>query len=331
MKLFDDSVMVREAKKAKFQAHPALQVFLFAVVFFMASSIAAIPAAVVLVVELFSGESVLVTWMENVNIRSFAGDELSGLVTDLMNSLPASYLLATLFGTGITTILVIIYCRFIEKRSLSSMGFMKKNAVIRYIVGYLLGILFIAVAVGICVLTGAYSFDGVSSTLSIGLLLLFFFGFLLQGMSEEVLLRSYLMISLKNKTPIVAAVMINSVLFALLHIFNAGITPLSLLNLILFGVFASVFTLVTDNIWGICALHSAWNFTQGNLFGIEVSGSNVFTTVFSVTPNKDMVLLHGGSFGLEGGLVVTVLLLLGTGVLLGVKKGKKKETAEIFA
>ena len=47
-----------------------------------------------------------------------------------------------------------------------------------------------------------------------------------------------------------------------------------LISIILVGVLMALYMLKTDNIWGVASLHGAWNFTQGNLVGVAVSGQN---------------------------------------------------------
>jgi membrane protease YdiL (CAAX protease family) len=145
-------------------------------------------------------------------------------------------------------------------------------------------------------------------------------------MSEEVILRGYFMVSVASRAPMLVAILANSLIFALLHLLNNGITALSMVNLALFGVFASVYTLKSNSIWGICAIHSIWNFAQGNIFGIAVSGSRIDTSVFSFTPTKAGALINGGSFGLEGGLAVTAVLFIGLIATMLVKGRSEKIT-----
>ena len=68
---------------------------------------------------------------------------------------------------------------------------------------------------------------------------------------------------------------------------------------------------MTGNIWMCSAVHSIWNFVQGNLYGIRVSGFDLMDTVLvsDTVPGKE--LINGGSFGLEGGLGVTAVLIAG--------------------
>ncbi len=233
-----------------------------------------------------------------------------------MQDLPAWVRVVHLFTTVIMLVATVFFCRRVEKRSYTSMGFVAKGAVLEYMAGLGIGLALFALAVGFCVLTGQIEISLVDAP-SVPLLVMFFLGFLVQGMSEELLCRSFLMLSLSKGCKLWVCVLTNALLFAALHLFNAGITPLALLNLTLFGVFASVYTLRRGSIWGICAIHSMWNFAQGNVFGISVSGMSQTPSVFTaVLPQNANGIINGGAFGLEGGLAVTVVLLMATVVVL---------------
>jgi len=112
------------------------------------------------------------------------------------------------------------------------------------------------------------------------------------------------------------AVILNALFFAALHLGNSGISALAFVNLTLFGVFASVYFIKRGNIWGIGAIHSIWNFVQGNFYGIKVSGMESSCSVFASAMTEGRDLIHGGAFGLEGGLAVTLVLVAGTLFLL---------------
>jgi membrane protease YdiL (CAAX protease family) len=142
------------------------------------------------------------------------------------------------------------------------------------------------------------------------MILLFLLGYLLQGMSEEVLVRGYFMVSLGRANSIGWAVIMSSLMFAMLHIFNAGLSVLAFINLALYGLMMALYMLKHESIWGVCAIHSAWNFVQGNVFGVQVSGMPLTESVFA-TELTGSHWITGGDFGLEGGLAVTVVLLAG--------------------
>lgn len=220
-----------------------------------------------------------------------------------------------LYGTIPITGVFLLYVKVIEGRSLASVGFTGKGVVGRYLRGLGWGVAMILAALAIACLMGGMRFDGLNGQIAWGTLLLFFIGFLFQGMSEEVICRGVIMVSAANRAPLWIGVALNSVLFAAMHLFNNGLTVLSFVNLILFGLFASAYFLRMDSVWGIGALHTAWNFFQGNVLGIEVSGQPATETVahFSAVEGSARAL-SGGAFGLEGSIATTIVY--GAGILL---------------
>jgi len=177
----------------------------------------------------------------------------------------------TLFLNVLILVVPVIYCRFIEKRSLYSMGFTRTKAVTGYLTGLLTGTTMFSAALLIALICGTVTYDGFVLEGRVFPLLSFLAFFMVQGMAEEVLTRGYFMVSVASRGSILLAVLANSVLFALLHVFNDGIGILPMINIVLFGVFASIYLLKTNSIWGVSAVHTSWNFVQGNVFGIRVS------------------------------------------------------------
>lgn len=224
--------------------------------------------------------------------------------------------LGMLFANLAMTGVVMLLCRVLQKRKMDTLGFVKKDMGKEYLKGLGLGFLMFSAAVVLCIITGSLRIEGISAGFAPGIFLLFVLGFVIQGMAEEVLCRGYFLVSFGRRHSMWAAVLINSILFAALHLGNSGVSPLAILNLTLFGIFASVYFIKRGSIWGIGALHSVWNLAQGNFYGVRVSGIVTNCSVFVSTPVEGRGLINGGAFGLEGGAAVTVVLLAGTFLLL---------------
>lgn len=310
-------LIVESAMKAKFNPGAALQLLIFVGILLVSQMTAGMIGGAIFIASQF--ESFMKIFENGMTIDSRI---LNSKIQALMNN--PILVLVSLFCTVFVTLIVIVYCRFIERRSLYSMGFTKKKALMNYLYGSMIGFLMFGASVLIAYFTGSIEYRGFFLGGSAFMILLFLMGFFFQGMSEEVLMRGYLMISLTTKKTIIFAVIANSIIFAAFHLLNSGITVLSVVNLFLFGVFASLFTLKTNNIWGICAIHSVWNFTQGNIFGILVSGIQIKDSVFSFVPTETGALINGGKFGLEGGLAVTAVLVVSI-LLTVVLKSKPTE------
>lgn len=232
------------------------------------------------------------------------------------------YKIFSLFATLGMTLITMLFCKLIQKRKMNTLGFTKEGAGREYLIGLGVGFVMFSSAVLICVLTGAIKIDGFSETFGVGMFLLFLLGYMLQGMSEEVLCRGYVMVSIGRRYSMWVAVISNAVIFAALHLLNSGISVLAFINLVLFGVFASLYFLKRGNIWGIAALHSVWNLVQGNFWGLRVSGIVTECSVLRSTMVDGKEIFNGGAFGPEGGLGVSVVLLIGICVLLRNKKNE---------
>lgn len=232
-------------------------------------------------------------------------------------------LLSTVFGT----ITSIIYCRNIEVRPVSSMGVRKRKLIPHYIIGLLTGIVMMTVITLLSIATGANSIS-VCHNINIGIILLYLLGFFVQGMSEEFIFRGYFMTTIGGHHSPLLAVGISSVAFALAHVFNPGFGVLSCINLVLFGVFAGIYMIYSGDIWGVCGIHSIWNFMQGNFYGISVSGTGNTESVFRTTAETSHGWLSGGEFGIEGSIFTTIVLVSGI-VLVFFKLRKNQSEKEL--
>jgi len=211
----------------------------------------------------------------------------------------------------------ILYCRIFEKRKAASMGFRKKGFVIEYGKGIALGAAMFLAAYAIMVLTGSVAFSAVSSgNFSILYCTAFFAGYLIQGMAEEVICRGYLMVSLSRRYSVWYSVILSAAFFAALHGMNAGVGFLAFLNLFLFGVFMGLLMVRCGNIWVVGAVHSIWNFVQGNILGIQVSGLRQQPSLFTSELVADRQWINGGAFGAEGGIAVSLVLGISIALLL---------------
>ena len=219
-----------------------------------------------------------------------------------------------LFCTVFGTLISMFYCRFGEARPLRSMGIVKHKAGLHYLQGVLVGAaLMTAIALG-SVVCRACNIT-ICKNVNFGLILLMLVGFLIQGMSEEFIFRGFLMNTLGGRHHPFVAIGVSAAAFSLAHVLNPGFGPLVFINLAMFGVFAGLYMILFDDIWGVCAIHSIWNFLQGSFYGISVSGSGMSESVFRTTANSSSALLTGGKFGIEGSIFTTLVLAAGIAVL----------------
>ncbi len=128
---------------------------------------------------------------------------------------------------------------------------------------------------------------------------------------EEVLFRGYAFQRLVEGTNGTGAILVSSVVFGGVHMTNPNATQLGTLNTVLAGVLLAVAYLRTRALWWPIGFHFGWNWTLAVL-GHPVSGLEVAQLPWRVVADFEPVWIHGGSYGPEGGIVATVLLLAGT-------------------
>ena len=233
-------------------------------------------------------------------------------------------LLITLFSFVFISLLVFFRVKVIEKRSLSSIGFNKNNWLKKYSLGFLIGLAMMSIIVLILFPFGYITVEknpiqpvGVSAIASV---LVILFGWIIQGATEEIVTRGWLLNILSTKYNIGVGLLISSTLFGLMHLTNPNVNYIAVINIILVGLFYGLYVIKTNDLWAVCGMHSAWNFAQGNIFGFKVSGLDV-----SVGSLIDLNLVGsdfvtGGIFGPEAGIIATFILLASIGILLFIDK-----------
>lgn len=222
-----------------------------------------------------------------------------------------------------------IVVKLVDKNKFRNIGFpFKKGWISEYLIGFLIGILMMGVSFLLIVAFGggSFKFNGISFNY-LPTFMFIIFTWMVQGATEEIMMRGYALPLIGKRFNVPLGIVITSLVFSGLHLANNGIDTLPLINLALFGVFAAIYALYRGNIWGICALHSAWNFAQGNVWGMAVSGGvNMGKTLVETTYGEGNII-NGGAFGPEGGLTVTFVLVVGIIIILLLKKREEKTEA----
>lgn len=231
-----------------------------------------------------------------------------------------------LFSFVIILTLFIFWVKVIEKNSLSTLGFVKKNWLKYLGWGILLSLLQMGVIALVYQLGGIGTFELNELSLEPILFILGLFPFwLLQGGTEEVATRGWLLTRIAARTNLPLAIGISSSLFGILHLGNSGVTFLSVLNIVLDGVLAGLLFIYTDSIWLVVAQHGTWNYVQGNLLGFQVSGTGADASIFSFTMGSGPDWLTGGEFGAEGSIITTLVLLVS--LVIVYRLGERNERA----
>ncbi len=194
--------------------------------------------------------------------------------------------------------------------------------------GLLIGSLTNGLAIICALLHGDIKLYFESSVGQIPLLLFALFSVFIQSTSEELWCRGFLYERLHERYPLWVAVLANGVLFAALHVFNDGVTVLSIICIAVCGVSYSLLRWYSGSVWIVMGVHTAWNFVQAFLFGLPNSGLVSEVSLFHLdasTGNSN--LIYDYAFGVEGGLPALLFELI-PGVIvvfLAVRSGRLKE------
>ncbi|WP_077154488.1 CPBP family intramembrane glutamic endopeptidase [Bacteroides bouchesdurhonensis] len=214
---------------------------------------------------------------------------------------------------------------YFERRPFSDLGLSLKGHIGGIWYGALLAFAIYVLGFGLSFITGLVevtSFQFVPETL-----VWTFCFFLLVALTEEIMMRGYILGRLMHtKLNKFLSLLISSLLFATMHLFNPNIAFLPMLNLVLAGMLLGASFLYTRNLCFPLSLHLFWNWIQGPILGYEVSGNDFGTSMLTLyLPEKNA--LNGGAFGFEGSLICTVLMVVFT--ILIIWWGEKREAISL--
>ena len=123
--------------------------------------------------------------------------------------------------------------------------------------------------------------------------------------TEEIVCRGYSYQNFLDIRRPVVGLFATALLFWAMHAFNPQVwsSPIPAVNLFAAGVLLALAYRMSGNIWFPTALHFGWNFAQGGVLGLAISGREVAGLV-RLAPNPAVPpWLSGGAFGLEGSIV----------------------------
>lgn len=286
--MYKNNPHVTDASTSRFRPHPAIALLLF-LLMLVVSEILAWPFT-----DIFNSFSD--NWHHPMLIT------LKYTITELI------------FPFLSIAVIVAFWVKRIEKRPISSLGFPKIEQLRTYLKGFGLGLGLMTLYFIIALLFNVYTIETIAfngNNLFVWTSILIILpGWMVQSASEEILTRGWLF-QVTSRKHVLTGIILSSTIFSLLHLANNGLTALSVGNLILYGFFAIFYTLKTENLWAVCGFHCSWNWAQGNIFGISVSGHPIVGGSLLEPGNAfGSELLTGGSFGAEGSIIVSIILCL---------------------
>jgi uncharacterized protein len=218
-------------------------------------------------------------------------------------------LLASFIAVGLA---VFGWVRWVEKRSLISVGFGGEKRLRKFLIGLAMGIAMMGVIVTAIALSGGYRVADLApafaSPAALGWIALLLVGFTVQASVEEFVFRGWLFSTVMRRWNTTAAFILTSAAFTFLHF--SPRTPLLMLAMtFVFSIFACAWVRRSNSIWGVMGWHTGWNWFGGTGFDVPITGldSQLPALVVKLVP-VGPTYLNGAGEGPEGSIYTFALL-----------------------
>ena len=131
--------------------------------------------------------------------------------------------------------------------------------------------------------------------------------FICRGTWKELMYRAYLMPHFSKKFDNIPSIIVTSIIFTLGHALNPNMHFMPTVNLFIASLVFSLVYYYSGNLILVGFGHGLWNFTQGFIFGSEVSGNVLPASLLKSTPVSSYDFISGGGFGFEGGIITSIV------------------------
>lgn len=186
--------------------------------------------------------------------------------------------------------------------------------------GIAIGTLYFCAVTGILAAMGAYSASYASPHW--GLIVVCLCLDFLVACSEEVIFRGILYRLIDERYGFWWAIGVSSLVFGFAHMFQPDATIWSSIAIAVeAGLLLGAAYKYAGTLWFPIGIHWAWNFTQGNVFGLDVSGDGEESIMNATLTGPDIIT--GGSFGTEASIITPILGLLLSGLFIYLIKNRK--------
>ena len=170
-------------------------------------------------------------------------------------------------------------------------------------IGLALGFVLFSLIVGLAAMFDVYNIVGSGGTSDLVAALVGIA--IMPAFMEELLFRGILFRWLEAFGGSWFALALTSALFGLAHLMNPNATAFSSFAIAVeAGILLGGAYVLTRSLWVPMGLHAAWNFTQGEIYDVPVSGLDSHGLVTAQMSGPD--LLSGGMFGLEASVLALV-------------------------
>ena len=143
-----------------------------------------------------------------------------------------------------------------------------------------------------------------------------FMMFLGVAVGEEMIFRGVVFRMIDERCNTTVALIVSALLFGFIHLPNDGATWWSSLAIAIeAGLMLAVAYKWSGTLWLPIGIHWTWNYVQGNIYGVAVSGSYLGNSVMSASFSGPDIIT-GGAFGAEASIIAVILGVIITVVFL---------------
>lgn len=231
------------------------------------------------------------------------------------------HMIMSFFSLLGTFLVIWLFMKYLDKERFIKVGFDTKNRQNEFLVGIGIGAFIMTAGYSLLLVLGEINFERV--VFDFKEIIIAIFLFMIVAVMEELLMRGYILKNLMISFNKYVALIVSSVLFALMHGFNPNIDLFALTNIFLAGILLGISYIHTKNLWFPIALHLSWNLFQA-ILGFNVSGQKTYSLIrFGITENN---LLNGGKFGFEGSILSLIAMLI---TIVGIEIYYRRQKATI--
>ena len=209
----------------------------------------------------------------------------------------------TVVAAAIILGLYALFVRWIERHWPADLplGKLVPHTLLGILVGFIIMVLVVSTIVAMGDATVTWKGFSVEKQFNV------FMMFLAVAVGEEMIFRGVIFRWIDERWNTWVALLISAILFGWMHISNDNATWWSSLAIAVeAGLLLGAAYKWSGSLWVPIGIHWAWNYTQGNIFGLAVSGSDAGETMLTTIVNGPDIIT-GGAFGPEASIISVIL------------------------
>lgn len=230
----------------------------------------------------------------------FIGWAVLSSIIEIPSNSPAIWrFFAELIPLTVMILLTVVFL-LIEKKTIKIP--IKENIGRGTLIGTVVGLIWIGIAALILILSKQLE---ITEKNDISYLWLWIISAFINVIMQELLVRGYLYQFLKERYNLLAAIIVTTVIFTLMHggAFEAGVIPV--INVVTMCLFTTALYESEKTILAPIMAHSMWNIIGAVILG-GVSLADDYPSILTMTASENK-LLSGGAYKIEASIVVTIL------------------------